>query len=112
MPRRTPTILLLCLALVASALAFVPTALSPAVSTSQHVAPLKAAPIDLFAPAADSSSSLVAVATLDPTTILSNTLGGLLGSSAILAVPILAALGVAALVAFLIVSYANPADED
>jgi len=39
-------------------------------------------------------------------------LGGLLGSSAILAVPILAALGVAGLIAFLIVSYANPADED
>ena len=50
--------------------------------------------------------------TLDPTTVLSDALGGLLGSSAILLVPIVAALSVAGLIAFLIVSYANPEDED
>jgi len=33
-------------------------------------------------------------------------------SPAILAVPILAAVGVASLIAFLIVAYANPADPD
>ena len=61
---------------------------------------------------AQSSSELLSVATLDPTTVLSDVLGGLLGSSAILAVPIVAALSVAGLIAFLIVSYANPEDED
>eukprot|EP00574_Skeletonema_japonicum_P011141 CAMPEP_0201732502 /NCGR_PEP_ID=MMETSP0593-20130828/28983_1 /ASSEMBLY_ACC=CAM_ASM_000672 /TAXON_ID=267983 /ORGANISM="Skeletonema japonicum, Strain CCMP2506" /LENGTH=81 /DNA_ID=CAMNT_0048225475 /DNA_START=30 /DNA_END=271 /DNA_ORIENTATION=+ len=55
---------------------------------------------------AQSSSELLSVATLDPTTVLSDVLGGLLGSSAILAVPIVAALSVAGLIAFLIVSYA------
>jgi hypothetical protein len=39
-------------------------------------------------------------------------LGGLLGSYAILAVPVIAGLTVVATIAFLIVSYANPADED
>ena len=55
---------------------------------------------------------MVAVSTLDPSTFLSDLLGGLLGSYAILAVPIVAALTVAAVIAFAIVSYANPADED
>ena len=59
-----------------------------------------------------SSTELLSVATLDPTTVLSDALGGLLGSSAILAVPIVAALSVAGLIAFFIVSYANPEDED
>ncbi|KAK1734193.1 hypothetical protein QTG54_015196 [Skeletonema marinoi] len=59
-----------------------------------------------------SSSELVSVAALDPTTVLSDALGGLLGSSAILAVPIIAALSVVGLIAFFIVSYANPEDED
>ncbi len=52
------------------------------------------------------------MATLDPTSVLSDALGGLLGSYAILAVPVIAGLSVVALIAFLIVSYANPADED
>eukprot|EP00986_Skeletonema_menzelii_P001197 scaffold312_cov145-Skeletonema_menzelii.AAC.13 len=59
-----------------------------------------------------SSTELLSVATLDPTTVLSDALGGLLGSSLILAVPIVAALSVAGLIAFFIVSYANPEDED
>lgn len=59
-----------------------------------------------------SSSTNLAAATVDPTTALSNVLGGLLGSPAILAVPILAAVSVASLIAFFIVSYANPADPD
>lgn len=58
------------------------------------------------------TNNLLSVATLDPTTALNDTLGGLLGSSAILAVPIVAALSVAGLIAFFIVSYANPEDED
>ena len=67
---------------------------------------------DYSTASSSSSSELVSVATLDPTTVLSDVLGGLLGSSAILAVPIIAALSVAGLIAFFIVSYANPEDED
>ena len=52
------------------------------------------------------------VATLDPTSVLSDILGGLLGSYAILAVPIIAGLSVVAIIALVIVNYANPADED
>lgn len=114
--RIAPTILF-CLALLSSALAFVPSATVVAptrLDTAAIHAPLKAAPlpVELFASHAESSSSLISVETLDPTTILSNSLGGLLGSTAILAVPIVAALAVAGLIAFFIVSYANPADED
>jgi hypothetical protein len=58
------------------------------------------------------SSIQVSAATLDPTTVLSDILGGLLGSPAILLVPIGAALAVASLIAFFIVSYANPEVED
>eukprot|EP00578_Thalassiosira_sp_NH16_P022277 CAMPEP_0181084522 /NCGR_PEP_ID=MMETSP1071-20121207/4740_1 /TAXON_ID=35127 /ORGANISM="Thalassiosira sp., Strain NH16" /LENGTH=123 /DNA_ID=CAMNT_0023166261 /DNA_START=142 /DNA_END=513 /DNA_ORIENTATION=- len=119
--RIVPTIIL-CMALVTSALAFVPSA-NLATVTISAASPLKASPlpVEVFAtadasflssPAVESSSSLLSLATLDPTTILSDVLGGLLGSSAILAVPIIAALGIAGLIAFLIVSYANPADED
>lgn len=60
----------------------------------------------------DASSTTIAAATIDPTTALSQVLGGLLGSPAILLVPILAAFGVASAIAFFIVSYANPADPD
>ncbi len=59
-----------------------------------------------------SSDILLSLATLDPTTMLSDVLGGLLGSSVILAVPIIAALTIVAIIAALIVGYANPADED
>jgi hypothetical protein len=43
---------------------------------------------------------------------LSDVLGGVLGTPIILAVPILAALGVASLVAYAIVAYASPAADD
>ena len=58
------------------------------------------------------SSIEVAAETLDPTAFLSDVLGGLVGGPAILAVPIIAALGVASLIAFFIISYANPEVED
>jgi hypothetical protein len=52
-------------------------------------------------------------ATLDPTTFLTNILSGVLNTPLILAVPIVAALSVAGLMAFLIISYASPeVDED
>lgn len=59
-----------------------------------------------------SSSFEVSASTLDPTTILSDIFAGLIGTPAILAVPIVAALAVASLIAFIIVSYASPEVED
>ena len=75
---------------------------------------ITAAPSALSAsPFLESSPSFqVSVDTLDPTTVLSDVLSGVLGTPLILAVPIVAALGVAGLIAFAIVSYANPAAED
>ena len=110
-------------ALLSSVQAFVPSS-NIANTISISTTPLKATPIptELFTTsttdvlinnaATESSSSLVSLATLDPTTILSDVLGGLIGGPAILLVPIIAALTIAGVIAFLIVSYANPADED
>ena len=58
------------------------------------------------------SSLEVSASTLDPTTVLTDLFSGLLNSPAILAVPIIAALGVASLIAFIIISYASPVVED
>lgn len=58
------------------------------------------------------STLTTAVSTVDPTSFLSDVLGGILGTPIILAVPILAALGIASLVAYAIVAYASPAAED
>jgi hypothetical protein len=55
-----------------------------------------------------SSFYQAAETTIDPTAVLSNTLGNVIGSPAILAVPIVTALGVATLIAWLIVAYAEP----
>jgi hypothetical protein len=59
-----------------------------------------------------SSTVEVSAVTLDPTSVLSDIFSGILGTPLILAVPIVAALGVAGLIAFFIVSYANPEVED
>lgn len=103
----------LCLTLSAS-LAFAPTThhsttLHRSSSTTLKLTPT---PTTTTLPLLESSTINLSVATLDPTTVLSDALGGLLGSSAILAVPIVAALTVAGAIAFFIVSYANPEDED
>ena len=58
------------------------------------------------------SSIEVSVDTVDPTTFLSDILGGLINTPAILAVPIVAALSIAGLLAYFLVSYANPEVED
>ena len=64
-------------------------------------------------PASSSSSTLTtAVSTVDPSSFLSDVLGGILGTPIILAVPILAALGIASLIAYAIVAYASPAAAD
>jgi hypothetical protein len=81
-------------------------------SSSSSAMKLMPSTTSFFESSFESSNNLISVATLDPTTVLSDALGGLLGSSAILAVPIVAALSVAGLIAFFIVSYANPEDED
>mmetsp|Transcript_33098 Transcript_33098/g.49270 ORF Transcript_33098/g.49270 Transcript_33098/m.49270 type:complete len:112 (-) Transcript_33098:355-690(-) len=94
-----------------SAWAFVPPQQSTMMQRTSSIQ-LTTESATLFDYSTSSSSELVSVATLDPTTVLSDVLGGLLGSSAILAVPIIAALSVAGLIAFFIVSYANPEDED
>jgi len=59
-----------------------------------------------------SSSMELSAATLDPTTLLSDILGAVIGTPIILAVPILLALGVAGILVFALVSYANPEVED
>lgn len=61
---------------------------------------------------ASSSSMDLSAATLDPTTILSDVLGLFIGTPIILLVPIVAALGVAGVLVWGIVSYANPEVED
>lgn len=64
-----------------------------------------------MAPSTDngSSSLLLAAGSVDPTSFLNDVLGGLIGGPAILIIPIASALGVATLIAFLIVQYAQPA---
>lgn len=97
---------ILLLTNLASALSFAPTSAFAIPKTSAHM---------MVAPDIEpllSSSNSLAAATVDPATALSTVLGGLLGSPAILAVPIVAAVSVASLIAFFIVSYANPADPD
>ena len=49
---------------------------------------------------------------IDPTTVLSDVFSTVLGTPLILAIPIVAALLVATLIAYLIVSYASPAEEE
>lgn len=58
------------------------------------------------------SSVELSTATLDPTTILSDIFGTIIGTPLILFVPIIVALGVAGILVFGIVSYANPEVED
>ena len=82
---------------------------------SAHGALPTGAAADLFSLASSSSAPstvTVSAATVDPTSLLSSVLGGLLGSPAILLVPILAAAAVATAVAAFIVWSATPADED
>ena len=60
----------------------------------------------------EGSPLTLAVDTVDPTNFLQDVFGSILGTPIILAVPIVAALGVASLVVFAIVAYANPAEPD
>jgi hypothetical protein len=57
-------------------------------------------------------SSSLEVAAFDPTAIFSDVVNAFMTTPIILAVPIVAALGLSGLIAFFIVSYANPVVED
>ena len=60
----------------------------------------------------ESTSNTIAAATVDPTTALTQALGVFLNTPLILVVPIVAAISVASLIAWFIVSYANPTEPD
>lgn len=77
--------------------------------TLQHV---QSAPPPQQLAALPGSSMSLAADTVDPTSFLSGILGGLIGSDAILLVPIVAAISVAAVIFGFIISYANPQVED
>ena len=68
--------------------------------------------IQLSETMSSSSTFEIAAGTIDPTTALAQVLVGLLDSPIILLVPVLAAFSVASLLAWGIISYANPADPD
>ena len=69
--------------------------------------------IPSFSSSMSSSSSMeLSAGTLDPTTLLADIFGFLIGTPIILAVPILAALAVAGILVGGIVMYANPEIED
>jgi flagellar basal body-associated protein FliL len=113
--RSFPSLLILVVGLVlalSACEAFVPMTFGHSQATrvaSQATAKLHMGPsFDGF----HSSSLDVSAATLDPTTVLSDVFSGILGTPLILAVPIVAALGVATLIAWFIVSYANPEVDD
>jgi len=66
-------------------------------------------------PMIDSSSTStmsISAITFDPTTILSDVLGAFLTTPLILLVPIVVAIGVASVIAWLIVAYASPQVEN
>lgn len=106
---KSPVSLFLILGfLLLSLEAFAPVATNN-VAQSRSFTQFDTTKLEAFVP---SSSMDISAATLDPTTVLTDLLAGLLTTPAILAVPIVAALGVASVIAFLIVSYANPQVED
>ena len=97
---------LVCM-LVLLGLAVVAEAFAPAPSMIRTVSASSTRRAAFIAP-----SSSLEVSAFDPTAILSDIVGAFMTTPIILAVPIVAALGVAGLIAFFIVSYANPVVED
>jgi hypothetical protein len=102
-------LLLLVLAQLCSAFVIPTAAVSACTAASCNG--IATAPL-LSTPAFLDNSQVVAAATIDPTAILSGIAGGIIGSPIILAVPILAALGVAFVIGWLIFAYATPQVED
>jgi len=69
--------------------------------------------LDLLSTAAESSSVALSATTVDPSSALSAILGGLLGSPAIILVPVFGGVSVAAVVGYFLVWSAKPeVDED
>ena len=114
-----PLMLAFCVAIISSCEAFAPAQIP--MTTRMTVSAQNMLPVPQMdsvdslttslSPVASSSMDLSA-STLDPTTILSDVLGVFIGTPIILLVPIVAALGVAGLLAYGIVAYANPEVED
>ena len=103
----------LCMAMLLVALCNVESFVIPRQVCSTPMATSSSLPTTKLAMMPETTTSLtLAVDTVDPTNFLTDVFGSLLGTPAILAIPIVAALGVAGLVVFLIVSYANPAESD
>lgn len=109
----------LLVALLSSCGAFAPAhqlATMTKTTSAQNMAPATFSDLSSMASvdsvAMSSSSMKLSAATLDPTTILSDVLGVFIGTPVILLVPIVAALGVAGVLAWGIVAYANPEVED
>jgi hypothetical protein len=59
-----------------------------------------------------SSTLTLGAISLDPTTFFTGVFGAFLNTPLILAVPIVAALGIAGLLAFLLIQYSQPAEDD
>mmetsp|Transcript_10946 Transcript_10946/g.16127 ORF Transcript_10946/g.16127 Transcript_10946/m.16127 type:complete len:124 (-) Transcript_10946:62-433(-) len=108
--RRMKLTLLLWACIVMSSCAFAPIA-----TTTDRMA-TRGNSLNMLEPSQftsfSSSSELLSIDTFDPTQLFSDLLVGLIGGPAILLVPILAAVAVASLIAFLIVGYASPQVED
>ena len=100
-------LLLCCLLLTGPVASFVVQPTAFAVSSSVARSAIYASPAAL-----DWSSELVSADVIDPTSFLNDLLGGILNTPIILAVPIVAALTVAFLIGFFIVSYASPEVDD
>lgn len=103
-------LLLLVLAQLCSAFV-IPTSAVSACTGAASCNGIDTAPL-LSTPAFLDNSQVIAATTIDPTAILSGVAGGIIGSPIILLVPILAALGVAFVVGWLIFAYATPQVED
>lgn len=95
--------------LVLLGLAVVAEAFAPAPSMTRTVSASSTQRAAFIVP---SSSLEVSALTFDPTALLSDIVGAFMTTPIILAVPIVAALGLTGLLAFFIVSYANPVVED
>jgi hypothetical protein len=67
---------------------------------------------DMMMMMSSSSGLLLSATTLDPTTFFQNVLGLFLNTPIILAVPIVAALGIAGTLVWLIVAYASPVEDN
>lgn len=113
---------LLLLLLAPGSSAFVsPARMAPSAAFASRGGPASAHPaaasasaaLDLLSTAAESSSVALSASTFDPSSALSAILGGLLGSPAIILVPVFGGVTVAAVVGFFLVWSAKPeVDED